>query len=123
MLQHGFLDGWTYSVRTLQDHVSRATPALLWELNALPGAGGSCGGGKAPWEIVRNYVYLGKYEASGLWRIREMVKEAFKEDGVMDQQLEARLDRPVDEQTCVTYSVVNGQTRVAVYVSGHSIWA
>ena len=35
MLQHGFLDDWTYSVRTLQDHVSLVTPALLQELNAL----------------------------------------------------------------------------------------
>ena len=31
----GFWIDWTYSVRTLQDHVSRVTPALLWELNAL----------------------------------------------------------------------------------------
>ena len=35
MLQHGFLDEWTYSVRTLQDNVSLVTPALLRELNAL----------------------------------------------------------------------------------------
>ncbi len=35
MLQHGFLDDWTYSVRTLQDNVSLVTPALLQELNAL----------------------------------------------------------------------------------------
>ena len=35
MLQHGFLDDGTYSVRTLQDHVSLVTPALLQELNAL----------------------------------------------------------------------------------------
>ena len=34
-LQHGFLDEWTYSVRTLQDNVSLVTPALLRELNAL----------------------------------------------------------------------------------------
>ena len=52
-----------------------------------------------------------------------MVKEAFQEDGVMDQQPEGRLDRPVYEQTCVTHSVVDGQTRVAVHVSWHSIWA
>ena len=50
MLQHGFLDDWTYSVRTLQDNMSLVTPALLQELNALAGSGGgSCGGGKAPW--------------------------------------------------------------------------
>ena len=35
MLRHGFLDDWTYSVRTLQDHVTLVTPALLQELNAL----------------------------------------------------------------------------------------
>ena len=34
MLQHGVLDDWTYSVRTLQDHVSLVSPALLRELNA-----------------------------------------------------------------------------------------
>ena len=49
MLQHGFLDDWTYSVRTLQDNVSLVTPALLQELNALLVRGGSCGGGKVPW--------------------------------------------------------------------------
>ena len=35
MLQHGFLDDWTYSVRTLQDNVSLVTPVLLQELSAL----------------------------------------------------------------------------------------
>ena len=35
MLQHGFLDDWTYSVRTVADNVSLVTPALLQELNAL----------------------------------------------------------------------------------------
>ena len=61
MLQHGFLDDWTYSVRTLQDNVSLVTPALLQELNALlvrEGGGGSCGGGKAPWHRLGRSVGL-----------------------------------------------------------------
>ncbi len=48
MLQHGFLDDWTYSVRTLQDHVSLVTPALLQELNALLVREGHAMAGKPP---------------------------------------------------------------------------
>ena len=48
MLQHGFLDDWTYSVRTLQDHVSLVTPALLQELNALLVREGHAVAGKPP---------------------------------------------------------------------------
>ena len=48
MLQHGFLDDWTYSVRTLQDNVSLVTPALLQELNALLVREGHAVAGKFP---------------------------------------------------------------------------
>ena len=48
MLQHGFLDDWTYSVRTLQDNVSLVTPALLQELNALLVREGHAVAGKPP---------------------------------------------------------------------------
>ena len=48
MLQHGFLDDWTYSVRTLQDNVSLVTPALLRELNALLVREGHAVAGKFP---------------------------------------------------------------------------
>ena len=48
MLQHGFLDDWTYAVRTLQDNVSLVTPALLQELNALLVREGHAVAGKPP---------------------------------------------------------------------------
>ena len=48
MLQHGFLDDWTYSVRTLQDNMSLVTPALLQELNALLVREGHAVAGKFP---------------------------------------------------------------------------
>ena len=48
VLQHGFLDEWTYSVRTLQDNVSLVTPALLQELNALLVREGHAVAGKPP---------------------------------------------------------------------------
>ena len=48
MLQHGFLDDWTYSVRTLQDNVSLVTPALLQELSALLVREGHAVAGKPP---------------------------------------------------------------------------
>ena len=48
MLQHGFLDDWTYSVRTLQDNVSLVTPALLQELDALLVREGHAVAGKFP---------------------------------------------------------------------------
>ena len=48
MLQHGFLDDGTYSVCTLQDHVSLVTPALPRELNVLLVREGHTVAGKAP---------------------------------------------------------------------------
>ena len=48
MLQHGFLDDWTYSVRTLQDNVSLVTPVLLQELSALLVREGHAVAGKSP---------------------------------------------------------------------------
>ena len=35
LLQHGYLDEGTYSVRTLRDNVSLVTPVLLRDLNTL----------------------------------------------------------------------------------------
>ena len=56
MLQHGFLDNWTYSVRTLQDNVSLVTPALLRELNALLVREGHAVAGKPPDAVLDGRV-------------------------------------------------------------------
>ncbi len=48
LLQHGYLDEGTYSVRTLRDNVSLVTPVLLSDLDALLVREGHAVAGKPP---------------------------------------------------------------------------
>ena len=70
LLQHGYLDEGTYSVRTLRDNVSLVTPVLLRDLNALLVREGHAVVGKPPgtaqWHSFSEFCHSVKDSVLGL---------------------------------------------------------